>query len=79
MVKCARERLTKVTNKFWKNHQEKENRTHKRLQKELISKFYSKNKYNLILNQHYNPKDEVKFVEKEKRREAFIAEHKSNL
>lgn len=68
-----------VTNKFWKNHLEKENKTHKRLQKELISKFYSKNKYNLILNRHYNPREEAAFVEHERRAEERLQARKLNV
>jgi hypothetical protein len=64
---------------FWKNHHEKENRTHQRLQKESISKFYSKNKYNFILNKHYNPQDEMRFIEKEKKLEEFKVKHKEQM
>ena len=64
---------------FWKNHQEKENRTHQRLQNESISKFYSKNKYNFILNQHYNPQDEIKFTQKEKKLEEYKTFYKQKM
>jgi hypothetical protein len=68
-----------VTNKYWQNHEEKQNRKNSKLQKELVSKFFSKNKYNFILHEHYNPTDERKFIEKERQQEKQVQNYKQHM
>ena len=58
-----------VTNKFWSCHEEKEKKIKQKRSKNLIEKFYKQNKYNFILNKHYQDEEEKNFIEKEKRSE----------
>ena len=56
-----------MNNKYWENHQQKENVRNNKLRSKLKGMFYSKNKYNFMLNKHYKEEDETKCVKKERR------------
>lgn len=54
-----------VTNQFWERHKEKEMQIKQQEKEESTKKFFKQNKYNFILNKHYNQEDEDRFVQKE--------------